>query len=75
MKILVTLLVLHVPGGREVMINPDEIVTMRQGEHKGEFVHEDVGCLINMSDGKFVSVIESCTEVQGRIAKEQGSRP
>jgi hypothetical protein len=61
------LIILHTPGGKEVAINSDAIVSMRDGEHKGEYLSEAVGCMINTNDGKFVSVVESCEAVREKI--------
>jgi hypothetical protein len=63
-------LLLHLPGGREVTIAVSEIVSMRDGEHKGEYVTPEVGCMINTEDGKFISVTESCQTVRDLIKEE-----
>lgn len=63
-------LLLHLPGGREVTIAVNEIVSMRDGEHKGELVTPEVGCVINTEDSKFISVIESCQKVRDMIKDE-----
>jgi hypothetical protein len=61
--VAVVIIVLHTPGGYEVGVNVDKIVSMREDEDKGH-ISGHVRCLINTNDGKFVSVIESCEEVR-----------
>lgn len=63
-------LLLHLPGGREVSIAVSEIVSMRDGERKGELLSPEVGCMINTEDGKFISVTESCRTVRDMIRDE-----
>jgi hypothetical protein len=65
--VTVTILILHAVGGAEISVNADKIVSMRDGEQKGEYVNSKVRCIINTNDGKFVNVIETCAEVRGRI--------
>jgi hypothetical protein len=69
MEVLVVmyLLVLHTPAGNEVTLNAKRIASMRQSEHAGDYVTKEVGCMINTDDGKFVSVIEDCSEVRRMI--------
>jgi len=64
--VLVTmqLLLLHSTDGRDIDINPAEITSMYQ---PGSQVHEKVNCIINLSDGKFVSVVERCDVIEKRI--------
>jgi len=63
----VILIVLHTVGGAEISVNPDKIVSMRDGEHEGQYVTKEVGCLINTNDGKRLAVTESCEEVRRLI--------
>ena len=63
----VVILILHSPSGAEISVNADKIVSMRDGERKGEHVANTLGCVINTNDGKFISVTETCAEVRGRI--------
>ena len=56
------MILLHGPGGREIMVNPDLVVSMHaavEGE-PNKIMADEVRCLINTSDGKFISVIEDC---------------
>jgi len=63
---LVALIVLHTVDGREVAINPAQ-VTHLQAAKPGEpnrLFTEGARCQINLADGKFVTVRESCDVVR-----------
>jgi uncharacterized protein YlzI (FlbEa/FlbD family) len=66
------LLVLHLPGGDEVYVNPMEITTMRQ-RAQGEIFTPQAECMVSLVDGKFVTVVETCHEIRRRI--EEAERP
>lgn len=66
----VIFLTLHVLNGHEVFVAVDEIVSMREGERKGEVFSDKVGCMINTNDGKFISVLEECPTVRDMIRDE-----
>jgi hypothetical protein len=66
------LIVLHAPDGHEVFINQGEITVLHQRLAPGESKYtEKANCLINTSDGKFVTVIESCFKVLDTIRNAQ----
>jgi len=56
------------PDQQMIEVNPDNIVSIRElrGEIQGHF-HKDVKCLIFMSDGKFLGVIENCHVVVEKL--------
>jgi hypothetical protein len=60
----VTFVVLHSPTGGEIIVNPAAVTSMRGGEKSGHFA-AGLHCLINTSDGKFVTVVETCETVRG----------
>jgi hypothetical protein len=63
--LLLVLVLLHAPEGRELVVNSALVTTMRSADGKGnKYIAGDARCLIHTSDGKFVSVIESCDEVR-----------
>lgn len=67
--LIIALLLLHGPTGREIRINPRNVTSLHApvpGQHN-KVLSEGVGCLINTSDGKFVSVIETCEAVSRMI--------
>lgn len=61
---LLVMMILHTGSGIEVDINTETITNMRGPEADHKNFAPGVQCLINMSDGKFVTVKESCEEVR-----------
>lgn len=60
------LVVLHTVDGHEVAVNPalvTSLIAARQGETSQHFTAE-VRCMINLADGKFVTVTETCESVR-----------
>lgn len=60
-----SLILLHGPTGREIRINPRNVTSLQspQSPGKNQVLIDGVNCLINTSDGKFVSVVETCPAV------------
>lgn len=58
-------LVLHTVDDREVALNPKEIISITK---PGGQVVRDANCLIAMSDGKFLTVVEDCHDVIEKLA-------
>lgn len=67
------LLLLHGPSGREVRINPRNITSLHSPVpgQRNKVLTEGVGCLINTSDSKFVSVVETCEAVSRMIETQK----
>lgn len=63
---LMLVIILHGVGGYEIVVNPRLITSMRGPEGHKNFI-EGARCLINLSDGKYVTVIETCKEVRNRM--------
>ena len=68
----VFLLLLHAPDGQEYRIAPDQVTSLHAprpdgGKHFVATVH----CLVNLTDGKFVSVVETCPEIQKMLEEPQ----
>jgi uncharacterized protein YlzI (FlbEa/FlbD family) len=59
-------IVLHGLDGREIILNPSEITVMR-GKEEGKHLAPGAACAINMADGHFVSVKETCEVVREKI--------
>jgi hypothetical protein len=68
----VVFVLLHGPGGTTIEINPDQVTSLRNAppQKRGSFT-EQANCLINLTDGKFVTVTEDCATVR----KLFGARP
>ena len=61
---LLTIVILHSAAGVEVYLNTDTVTNLRNPEPNHPHFTHNVKCLINMNDGKFVTVRETCTDVQ-----------
>ncbi|KRR21375.1 hypothetical protein CQ14_06915 [Bradyrhizobium lablabi] len=61
----IILALLHAPNGHDIHVNPREVTSMHAAipGKKNELVTEGVRCVINLTDGRFVSVVETCDEV------------
>jgi hypothetical protein len=52
-------------------LNADQVVSLRiPRDHERGGVHDAVRCLIHTTDGKIVSVVESCQDVRKLIEAE-----
>jgi hypothetical protein len=59
------LVVLHsAGGGYEIIVNPVEVTILRGPTEGRQNLPKDAQCMVNFSDGKFVSVIEDCEMVR-----------
>jgi hypothetical protein len=66
------LIVLHAPDGHELFVNASEITVLHQRLAPGESRYtEKASCLINTTDGKFITVIESCLVVLDALKHAQ----
>ena len=70
----VTIIVLHSLTGAEISLNPEQIVALRDGEHTGQHLAKEVECVITTSDGKFISVVETCARVR-ELIEHRGGKP
>jgi hypothetical protein len=64
------LIALHSIDGALILINPELITSMRGSTFVGKgdkLLTHGVGCLVNLDDGKFVTVLERCDEVTKAI--------
>ena len=68
---LVAMLVLHSATGVEIDVNPKNITNMRSPEPGNKNFSDTVKCQINMADGKFVTVKETCEEVRKLIGRDK----
>jgi hypothetical protein len=66
------LVLLHAPTGSAIYVNPDTVTTMRSPTaEKNKHFTDEAKCLLNTSDGKFISVIETCDEVRELFKKRK----
>ena len=70
------MILLHTAAGQPVLINP-ELITSLQGRSvdRPELFVQDARCLINMTDGRFQTVRETCDQVRRLVEKEKSLDP
>jgi hypothetical protein len=71
--VAVNLIILHSVDGREISVNPTQVtkLTAEQPAHGNKLLPGEVHCVVNLADGKFVSVVEPCFTVR-RMIEENG---
>jgi hypothetical protein len=64
--VVMMLLVLHGADGREIRIAPSQVTSLQSPKPgKGDKLFaEGLNCMVNLSDGKYVAVIEPCAVIQ-----------
>jgi hypothetical protein len=65
----VVLLVLHGPNGHEITLNAQQVTSLHAaipGQPNRQFT-DKTRCIVNTTDGKFISVVETCDEVSRAI--------
>lgn len=69
LKVLFILIVLHGPDGREIDVSVDEITSLqcKLPSVEKKLFAPGVNAIINLTDGKFASVRETCTEIRDMI--------
>jgi hypothetical protein len=68
------MIVLHSAAGVAIDINTETITHLRNPEPSNPAFTPNVKCQVNMSDGKFVTVIESCREVRSIMDNRKSKR-
>jgi hypothetical protein len=58
------MIVLHSATGTTVHLNTETITNLRNPEPSNPAFTKDVNCMVNMTDGKFVTVVETCKEIR-----------
>ena len=62
--VTVQLIILHVPDGYEVAVNPAHISTLREAGHSPRLLALGIHCVVGLSSAKFLAVRETCQDVQ-----------
>jgi len=71
--LLFVFIAVHTIDDQLLVINPQQIVTMRDArDAEKRIVHDKVRCVITLADGKLASTKETCAEVRRLI---EASRP
>jgi len=69
------MIVLHSAAGIAIDVNTEAITHLRNPEPSNTALFTDkVKCMINLSDGKFVTVQESCREVRSIMDNRKSKR-
>lgn len=67
---MMEMMVLHTLDGREIHLNPKQVTSMREAQADAADNKAFVGglrCMVNLTDGKFVTVVETCAEVRDKL--------
>jgi len=73
--IIPVLIVLHTGTGVAVEVNTEAITHLRNPEPSSSpSFPPNVKCMVNLSDGKFVTVVESCQEVRSIMENRKNKR-
>ena len=67
--IMLVMVILHSGSGTPIDLNADAITNMRNPEGGKKLFSDSVRCQINLMDGKFVTVRETCAEVRKLMEK------
>jgi hypothetical protein len=65
--IALSLLVLHRSDGGEVIINADQVTSLRTTAGPLHGLSPGAHCIIGLTDGKYVGVLETCREVKRQL--------
>lgn len=59
----IELVTLHMVDGRPVQVNPAQVTQVLPTNEGNSALIEDVNCVIRLTDGSYLSVVETCVEV------------
>ncbi len=62
--ILLVMIILHSGSGTPIDLNTQTITNLRNPEPSNNAFTPNVKCQVNMTDGKYVTVQETCAEVR-----------
>lgn len=67
---LIILVALNGPDGQEILVNPEEIISMRDIRPKGkDLLAPGTKCAIQTVDGKAILVNDNCETVKAKLSK------
>jgi uncharacterized protein YlzI (FlbEa/FlbD family) len=67
-EVALELILLHTLDGRIVYVNPLHIVSVGEARIQGK-LSPDVNCVVNLVDGKFITVMEGCLKIKEGMSK------
>ena len=64
--VVLHLVMLHTVDGHEVAISADQVTSLHAAkeDQDNKFFADSVNCVVGLTDGKFVSTAEKCSEVK-----------
>jgi hypothetical protein len=67
------LIILHSIQGHEVTISPDQVTNLRASrpDKPNTLFTEQARCVVSLTDGKFVTVKETCAEIRLLIEQQR----
>ncbi len=67
--IAIKLIIVHGLDGHAVTVNSDMVTSLiaKRASAPRLLVNDRVACIINLADGKFLSVVETCDEVRRKM--------
>jgi len=63
------LILVHAPDGQMIEVNPHEISSIREPRESEGHFQKNVNCVLWMTNGKFIGVVEECDAILDMIAK------
>jgi hypothetical protein len=64
------LLLVHAPDGQAIQVNPGEISSIREPrDTEGQHWQKGVRCILSMTNGKFIAVVEDCPAIVEAMEK------
>lgn len=71
LALVYALVVLHGPDGREINVSPGEIASIhcKMPDRENKMFVEGVNAIINTTDGKYVSVVETCSDIRDMLKR------
>lgn len=67
---MIELLLLQAMDGHQIHVNKDAIVTISEPRKIGRMGTDKFNCVIGLTSGKYVTVVETCDSVRKRMKEE-----
>lgn len=66
MAVIYAMVILHSPDGREIDVAVDQITSVhcKIPNVENNLFAKDINAIINLTDGKHVSVVETCNDIR-----------
>ena len=69
--IVIHLILVHAPDGREIEVNPKEISSLRNRQDADGHFAPNVKCVLSMTNGKFIATMEDCKTIVEMVEKAE----